>query len=358
MAVAFSILDLAPVRDKGSIAETFRNSLDLAQHAEAWGYTRFWMAEHHNMPGIASAATSVLLGYIAGGTKRIRVGSGGVMLPNHAPLVIAEQFGTLETLYPGRIDIGLGRAPGTDGQTVRALRRTSGSTEFDFPGQVEELLHFLGPVEARQAVRAVPGAGTEVPVWLLGSSTFSAQLAAQMGLRFAFAGHFAPQEMRQAIALYRAHFEPSRYLDEPYVMVGLPVLAADSDEQAQFLATTSSQRFLKLIRGEPFLLAPPVIDMEPLWSLPEKQLVASRFSAAIIGSRKTVQRKLEGFLDETEVNEVMVQCEPYLHADRLRSFEIVAGVFKAIGEEGGGAALAAWKGGQQAGMSALPSTMK
>jgi luciferase family oxidoreductase group 1 len=210
MPLAFSILDLAPVRDQGSIAETFRNSLDLAQHAETWGYTRFWMAEHHNMPGIASAATSVLLGYIAAGTRRIRVGSGGVMLPNHAPLVIAEQFGTLETLYPGRIDLGLGRAPGSDGVTVRALRRTAGSTEFDFPQQLEELLHFLGPVQPRQLVRAVPGAGTNIPVWLLGSSTFSAQLAAQTGLPFAFAGHFAPQEMLRAIDLYRAHFEPSQ----------------------------------------------------------------------------------------------------------------------------------------------------
>ncbi len=331
MEVAFSILDLAPVRDQGSIAETFRNSLDLAQHAEAWGYTRFWMAEHHNMPGIASAATSVLLGYIAGGTKRIRVGSGGVMLPNHAPLVIAEQFGTLETLYPGRIDLGLGRAPGSDGVTVRALRRTAGSTEFDFPQQLEELLHFLGPVQPRQMVRAVPGAGTNVPVWLLGSSTFSAQRAAQTGLPFAFAGHFAPQEMLRAIDLYRAHFEPSQYLSEPYVMVGLPITAAETDEQAQFLATTAAQRFLQLIRGEPFLLSPPVPpeDMERLWSREEKALVASRFSAAIIGSQATVQRKLLAFLEQTQVNEVMVQCEPYAHADRLRSFEIVADVFQA-----------------------------
>lgn len=333
MAVAYSVLDLAPVRDYGSIAETFRNSLDLAQHGEGWGYTRFWMAEHHNMPGIASAATSVLIGYIAGGTSRIRVGSGGVMLPNHAPLVIAEQFGTLETLYPGRIDLGLGRAPGTDGVTVRALRRVAGSTDSDFPQQLEELLQFLGPVQPRQLVRAVPGAGTNVPVWLLGSSTFSAQLAAQMGLPFAFAGHFAPQEMRRALELYRAHFEPSQYLNEPYSMAALAFTAAETDEQARFLSTTSAQRFLRLIRGEPFLLSPPVEDIERLWSPEEKALVASRFSAAIIGSRATVHRKLAAFLDETGVDEIMVQSEPYAHADRLRSFQIVAEVFKELNSQ-------------------------
>jgi luciferase family oxidoreductase group 1 len=331
---AFSILDLAPVRKGGSIADTFRNSLELARHAEAWGYTRFWLAEHHNMPGIASAATSVLIGFIAAGTKTIRVGSGGIMLPNHSSLVIAEQFGTLATLFPDRIDLGLGRAPGTDGMTARALRRHMNQPAIDFPEQVAELLAYLGPepvAEHRgQSVHAVPGSGTNVPVWLLGSSTYSAQLAAELGLPFAFAAHFAPQEMMAALSIYRRYFEPSPYARQPFAMVALAVIAAESDEEAQYLSTTSSQRFLKLIRGEPFLLEPPVRSMDGLWSAPEKELVASRFQAAIVGGPATVRRKLEEFLDRTQADEIMLQCEPYDHAARLRSFEIAAEIMKSL----------------------------
>jgi luciferase family oxidoreductase group 1 len=290
------------------------------------------LAEHHNMPGIASAATSVLIGFIAAGTKTIRVGSGGIMLPNHSSLVIAEQFGTLATLFPDRIDLGLGRAPGTDGLTARALRRHMNQPAIDFPEQVTELLGYLGPAPLSDkqglSVRAVPGAGTNVPVWLLGSSTYSAQLAAQLGLPFAFAAHFAPQEMMDAISIYRRYFEPSLYARRPFVMVGLPVIAAESDEEAQYLSTTSSQRFLKLIRGEPFLLEPPVRSMDGLWSAPERELVASRFRLAVVGGPATVRSKLEDFIDRTQADEIMIQCEPYDHQARLRSFEIAAEIMK------------------------------
>lgn len=325
----YSILDLAPVRHGGSIAETFHNSADLARHAEDWGYTRFWMAEHHNMPGIASAATSTVLCYIAGATKKIRVGSGGVMLPNHSSLIIAEQYGTLATLYPGRIDLGLGRAPGSDGITARALRRHMVQVGIEFPDQVQELLAYLGP-EQTQPVRAVPGHNTRVPVWLLGSSTYSAQLAASLGLPFAFAAHFAPQEMMPAISIYREKFTPSAYLEKPYTMIGLPVMAAETDEEAQFLSTTNSQRFLKLIRGEPFLLEPPVESMNGIWSAAEREIVASRFYAAIIGCRNTVENKLTEFFEKTEADEVMFHCEPFDHTARLRSFEIVAQVMNSL----------------------------
>jgi len=326
----FSVLDLAPVKQGGTIAETFRNTLDLAQHTEKWGYTRFWLAEHHNMAGIASAATAVLIGYVAGGTSTIRVGSGGIMLPNHAPLVIAEQFGTLETLYPGRIDLGLGRAPGTDGLTVRALRRNPNSAAQDFPDQVQELLEYLGPALPGQRVRAVPGTGTEVPVWLLGSSTYSAQLAAYLGLRFAFAGHFAPQEMKIALRLYRERFQPSRWLTSPHAMVGLPIVAAETDREAERQATTPIQRFLQLIRGEPFLLSPPVESMHGLWSDAEQMMVDTKFAAAIVGGPVTVQRKLRSFLEETEADEIIVTSDLYRQADRLRSYEIVSAVMNEI----------------------------
>lgn len=332
----FSVLDLAPVRKGGTIAESFRNTLDLARHAEALGYTRFWLAEHHNMVGIASAATAVLIGYVAGGTSTIRVGSGGIMLPNHAPLVIAEQFGTLETLYPGRIDLGLGRAPGTDGLTVRALRRDPNSTGLEFPQQVQELLGYLAPATLGQKVRAVPGAGTDVPVWLLGSSTFSAQLAAILGLPFAFAGHFAPQEMKDALYLYRARFQPSQWRDRPYAMVGLPVIAADSDHQAQRLATTPAIKFLQLIRGEPFLMSPPVESMDGLWSAEERALVEMKFAAAIVGGPDTVQRKLKDFVDATQVDEVMIHTDVYDFTDRLRSLEIVAQAMRSLTAEPAG----------------------
>jgi luciferase family oxidoreductase group 1 len=324
----FSVLDLAPVKVDSTIAESFRNTLDLAQHVERWGYKRFWLAEHHNMSGIASAATAVLIGYVAGGTSTLRVGSGGVMLPNHAPLVIAEQFGTLETLYPGRIDLGLGRAPGTDGLTIRALRRDPNWNGDEFPSMVQELLAYLGPVQPGQRVRAVPGAGTNVPVWLLGSSTFSAQLAGMLGLPFAFAAHFAPQELYPALRLYRQRFQPSQWLQNPYAMVGVPVIAADSDEKAWKLATSTFMRFLQLIRGQPFLTAPPVDNMEDRWSPDEKLMVQSKLGALICGGPETIRREIAAFLEATEADELMIASDTYSHSDRLRSYELVADIMK------------------------------
>jgi len=318
----FSVLDLAPVREGGTPAEAFRNSLDLARHAERLGFTRFWLAEHHNMPGIASAATSVLIGHIAAGTSSIRVGSGGVMLPNHSALVIAEQFGTLETLYPGRIDLGVGRAPGSDGIAARALRYNT--TEEDFPKQVGELLAYLAPAGPGQRLIAYPAAGTNVPVWLLGSSTYSAKLAAVLGLPFAFASHFAPAMLVDAIALYREEFKPSKYLAESYVMVGVPLVAAETDAEAEHLATSALQRHLKLIRGEPIFVPPPVASMDGLWSAPEKYLVESRLSVAAIGSPETVRQKLTHLLNETGADELIFTSDLYDHQRRLRSFEIAA----------------------------------
>ena len=274
--IRLSVLDLASVREGGTVAETFRNTLDLARHAEKWGYTRFWLAEHHNITGIASAATSVLIGYVAGGTSTLRVGSGGVMLPNHAPLVIAEHFGTLEALYPGRIDLGLGRAPGSDPLTAQALGRNADAGDR-FPQLVQELQELLAPALPGQRIQAVPGAGSNVPLWLLGSSTFSAQLAARLGLPFAFAGQFAPQLMQEALALYRAGFRPSPALRRPYAMVGLPLIAAGSDRQARHLATSAYQRILRLVRGQPIFTPPPVESMDGLWNEAEKARVqASR----------------------------------------------------------------------------------
>jgi luciferase family oxidoreductase group 1 len=330
----FSVLDLAPVKKGGTIAESFRDTLDLARHCERWGYTRFWLAEHHNMIGIARAATSVLIGYVAGGTTTIRVGSGGIMLPNHAPLVIAEQFGTLETLYPGRIDLGLGRAPGTDGAAIRALRRDPNSTGLEFQDQVTELLGYLAPASLRQMVRAVPGAGTNVPIWLLGSSTFSAQLAAFLGLPFAFAAHFAPQEMQAAISVYRERFKPSERLDKPYVMIGLPVIAAASDDEAKFLASTPALKFLQLIRGEPFLLSAPVENMDDVWTPDERLLVTTKLAASIVGGPETVARRLAVFLEETHADEIMINSDTYDHAHRLRSYEIISQVMKGISRSG------------------------
>ena len=326
----YSILDLATVKENGSIADSFRSSLHLAQHAETWGFTRFWLAEHHNMAGIASAATSVLIGHIAGGTCTIRVGSGGIMLPNHAPLVIAEQFGTLETLYPGRIDLGLGRAPGTDSATVRALRRDPLTSGRDFPEDVRELLALLGPVKPGQTIRAVPGSGTNVPVWLLGSSTFSAQLAASLGLPFAFASHFAPQQLGDAIALYRQLFQPSRYLQKPYAMAGVPIIAADTAAQARRLATSVILRVSKLIRGEPFFLGPPVDSLDGLLSNDESLMVQSKLGALIVGDPEGVRAGIEAFVEATGVDEIIFTSEAYEHADRLRSFEIVASVMRSL----------------------------
>lgn len=334
VARRYSILDLAPVRAGGSIAETFANSVDLARHAERWGYTRYWLAEHHNMAGIASAATAVLIGHVAGATSTIRVGAGGIMLPNHAPLLIAEQFGTLETLYPGRIDLGMGRAPGTDGLTARELRRALRQTGDDFPVLVEEVLALLGPGRPGQLVRAVPGEGTNVPVYLLGSSTFSAQLAAKLGLPFAFASHFAPELLHQAIHLYREQFRPSERLAAPYVIAGAPLIAAETDEAAERLATSPKQRFLKLIRGEPIYVVPPVDTMDGLWTAAERDVVEAKFAAAIVGGPETVRRKLEAFLEATGADEVIFTSDAYRHADRLRSFEIGAAAVNACGRPG------------------------
>jgi luciferase family oxidoreductase group 1 len=282
------------------------------------------------MDGIASAATSVLIGYVAGGTSTLRVGSGGIMLPNHAALVVAEQFGTLETLYPGRIDLGVGRAPGSNGLTAQALRRGLG--EEDFPRQVQELLAYLGPAAPGQRLRAIPGEGTNVPVWLLGSSTFSAQLAAQLGLRFAFASHFAPELMLEALHLYRENFLPSAWLDAPYAMIGIPVIAAETDAEAQRLATTPYQRFLSLIRGEPIYTSPPVESMDGMWSAEEKFMVNRKLDAAIIGGTATVRRKLAALLETTQADEIIFTSDLYHQSDRLRSYEIVAGLMKSAGD--------------------------
>lgn len=324
--IPFSVLDLAPVKAGGTIAESFRETLDLARHAEALGYRRYWLAEHHNMPGIASAATAVLMGYVAGGTQTIRVGSGGVMLPNHAPLVIAEQFGTLESLYPGRIDLGLGRAPGTDRRTMRALRRNLATDEDDFARDVVELQSYFRPLQPNQAVRAVPGTGLNIPIWLLGSSLYSAQLAAELGLPFAFASHFAPDYMMQALEVYRSRFRPSETLDVPYAMLCVNVFAADTDLEARQLFTSLQQQFINLRRGKPGPVPPPVEAMEEHWSELERAGVDHALAYSIVGSRETVRRGLQNFIDTTHADEIMVTGQIFDHAARLRSFEIVAEV--------------------------------
>jgi luciferase family oxidoreductase group 1 len=322
--IKISTLDLVPVRQDAGPAQSLRNSLDLARHVEKLGYNRFWVAEHHNMDGIASSATAVLLGYLAGGTSTIRVGAGGVMLPNHAPLVIAEQFGTLASLYPDRIDLGLGRAPGSDQMTARALRRERSGSADDFPEDVTELLRYLGPRTPDQKVIAVPGSGTNVPVWLLGSSLFSAQLAGQRGLPYAFASHFAPGYMHEAIRVYRNHFEPSEFLDKPYVMLGVPFVAADTDEQAQYLATSVYQRILALMRGHSLMQRTPVKTMDGLWLPHEREAVMSFLGLAMIGSPQKIRAKLDVLLEQTQADELIFTCDLYEHADRLRSYEILA----------------------------------
>jgi luciferase family oxidoreductase group 1 len=321
--IPYSILDLASVKEGGTFSETFRNSVDLARHAEEWGYTRFWMAEHHNMAGIASAATSVLIGHVAGATKSIRVGSGGVMLPNHPSMVIAEQFGTLEALYPGRIDLGVGRAPGSDQLTARALGRDMHAADH-FPEQVRELLDFLGPRAYQAKVTAIPGVDSNVPVWLLGSSTFSAQLAALIGLPFAFAAHFAPRMLHEALRLYRENFQPSKWMEKPYAMVGIPVVAAESDAEAQFLATSMYQRILRLHRGHPILIPPPIESMDGKWNEFERHGVESHLGAAIIGGPETVREKLARFVTATGCDEIMIATDVYDHEKRVRSYEIVS----------------------------------
>ncbi len=328
--IPFSILDLAPITEGGDAAQSFRNTLDLARHAERWGYQRFWLAEHHGMPGIASAATAVLIGHVAGGTSTIRVGAGGIMLPNHSPLVIAEQFGTLESLFPGRIDLGLGRAPGSDQLTARALRRNLASDADQFPHDVVELMDYFSATQ-RHAVRAVPGAGLNVPIWILGSSLFGAQLAAALGLPYAFASHFAPAQMMQAIALYRSTFRPSAHLEKPYVMLGFNVFAADTEEEAQFLATSMQQAFVNLRSGHPKRLQPPMEGYLNHIGPQERALLDQVLSCAAIGSRNTVKRILKAFIEQTGADELMITSQIFDHPARLRSYEITAELHEAFG---------------------------
>jgi luciferase family oxidoreductase group 1 len=323
----FSILDLAPVPHGMPVGQALHNSLDLAQHAESLGFHRYWLAEHHNMPGIASAATAVVIGHVAGGTKTIRVGSGGVMLPNHAPLMVAEQFGTLAALYPGRIDLGLGRAPGTDQATMRALRRYAGAVD-SFAQDVVELQHWFKPADPDQNVRAVPGEGQDVPIWMLGSSTWGAQLAAALGLPYAFAAHFAPDALLDALLLYRRNFKPSETLDKPYAMVCIGVCAADTDKEATRLATSTQQQFLALRRGRPGLLPPPVDDIREHASEAELAGLDHTFKYSAIGSAETVKRKIEQVLALTEADELMFASQIYDHGARKRSYEILADIKK------------------------------
>ena len=325
--IDFSVLDLAPIAEGGNAADALRHTLDLARHAEAWGYKRYWLAEHHNMDGLACSATAVLIGHIAGGTHTIRVGSGGIMLPNHAPLVVAEQFGTLATLYPGRIDLGLGRAPGTDQPTMRALRRTlAGADEDRFPQDVLELQAYLGVAQPGQVVRAIPGMGTEVPIWLLGSSLYSAQLAAHLGLPFAFASHFAPDLLLQALEIYRATYRPSPRWPAPHAMVAVNVVAAPSDDEAQYLFTSILQRFLGMRRGVRGPLPPPVRSMQGLWSEAERVGVERMLVASAVGGPETVAQRLAQIIEATGANELIVAGAVHDHAARLRSYEILAGL--------------------------------
>lgn len=325
--IPFSVLDLSPITEGSDAAQSFRNTLDLARHTEALGYHRYWLAEHHGMPGIASAATAVLIGHVAGGTTTIRVGAGGIMLPNHSPLVIAEQFGTLESLYPGRIDLGLGRAPGSDQATARALRRTLSSEADEFPRDVVELMDYMSATP-RQSVRAVPGIGTQVPVWILGSSLFGAQLAAMLGLPYAFASHFAPQQMMDAVALYRCTFKPSAQLDKPYVMLGFNVFAADTDEEAHILATSMQQAFVNLRSGRPGRLQPPKPGYYQQVGPAERALLDSVLSCATIGSPDTIAQGLQDFVERTGADELMITSQMFDHTARKRSYAIAAGVMK------------------------------
>jgi len=329
--IPYSLLDLSPIAEGSDAAQAMRRTLDLAQHAERLGYRRFWLAEHHNMPGIASAATAVLIGYVANGTSTIRVGSGGVMLPNHSPLVVAEQFGTLASLYPGRIDLGLGRAPGTDQATARALRRhLSHDTADSFPQDVEELQAYFDEVRPGQRVRAVPGAGLKVPLWLLGSSLFSAQLAASMGLPFAFASHFAPGFMRQAVDLYRRTFRPSDQLDRPHVMLGLNVFAAETEAEARKLFSSLQQQFLALVRGTPGQLKPPVDDIDRLWDASEAEHIRRSLACSVVGDPGAVRDGIQRFVDDLRPDELMLTGQIYDHGARLRSFEIAADAMRAL----------------------------
>lgn len=327
-SIPYSILDLAPVTEGSNARQAFANTLDLAQHAERLGYHRYWLAEHHNMPGIASAATAVLIGHVAGGTRSIRVGAGGVMLPNHAPLQVAEQFGTLASLYPDRIDLGLGRAPGTDQATTRALRRYFDGADA-FPQDVIELLHYFEPVQPGQPVQAVPGAGIEVPVWLLGSSLFSAQLAAQLGLPFAFASHFAPTAMDDALALYRRDFKPSVRLAQPYAMLALNVVGADSVAEAGRLFTTQQQSFVRLRRGQPGLVPPPIDDIEAFWAPHEKAGVEQALACCVLGDEAALRAGIAAFIDRHQPDELLLTANIFDHEARKRSFAIAAAACRA-----------------------------
>jgi luciferase family oxidoreductase group 1 len=323
--IPFSVLDLSPIVEGGDASQSFRNTIDLAQHAERWGFRRYWLAEHHGMPGIASAATAILIGHVAGATKTIRVGAGGIMLPNHSPLVIAEQFGTLEALYPGRIDLGLGRAPGSDPATARALRRNLVSDADEFPRDVLELIDFLSD-EPQQAVRAVPGQGAKVPVWILGSSLYGAQLAAMLGLPYAFASHFAPQQLMEAIHVYRSTFRPSQHLDKPHVMLGFNIFAADTDDEARVLATSTQQAFVNLRSGRPGRLPPPRPGYYEESSGAARAVLDMVLTCTAIGSPATVREKLREFIAETRADELMIAGAMHDHRARLRSYEIASRV--------------------------------
>ncbi len=323
--IPFSVLDLVPIVQGGSAKEALDSSRDLAQQVERLGFHRYWLAEHHNMPGIASAATSLVISHIASGTHNIRVGSGGIMLPNHAPLVIAEQFGTLATLYPGRIDLGLGRAPGTDPLTSHALRRGADNAD-SFPGDVEELRSYFRPANKNQPIQAIPAAGTKVPIWLLGSSLFSARLAAKLGLPFAFASHFAPDHLEEALAIYHTRFEPSPDLDRPYAMAAIGIFAADTDEEAAYLFSSVQQSFTNLRRGTPGLLPPPVRSMDGLWSAAERAGVEHAFGETVVGSPETIRRGIQSFLERTAVDELMVTAAIHDPRARIHSYELVAAV--------------------------------
>ena len=326
MAVKLAVLDLAPIVEGGNAAQAFANSADLARHAEGWGYVRYWVAEHHNMRGIASAATSVVIGHVAAQTSTIRVGAGGVMLPNHAPLVIAEHYGTLESLFPGRIDLGIGRAPGTDQMTAHALRRTLTGTVDDFPRDVMELRDYFADADADRHVQAVPGAGLKVPLWILGSSLYGAQLAALLGLPYAFASHFAPAALDQALATYREHFVPSPQLAEPYTMAGFNVIAADTDEEARLLRTSSQQSFLQLRTGNPGPLPPPVADFEANLGTAERRLLGQITACSAVGAPEKVREAMRAFVNRTGVDEVIVSAHIYDQSARLHSYEIAAEV--------------------------------
>lgn len=318
-----SILELGRVREGGSRRDALDEARTLGQHAEDWGYKRLWVAEHHNMPTVTTAATSLVIQHIAAGTKHIRVGAGGIMLPNHAPYVIAEQFGTLETLFPGRIDLGLGRAPGTDQWTLRALRRDPGSAE-NFPQDVQELQAFLAPASPGQRIEAVPGSGTNIPLWILGSSLFGAHLAAELGLPYGFASHFAPGALDQALAIYRSRFKPSEQADRPYALVGVNIIAAETDAEARYLATSQQMSFANLVRGARKLTQPPIPDIDTYWSPQEKAQAGQMLGCSIIGNADTVRRGIDELLERTQADELMIVSDMYDFTKRLRSFQIIA----------------------------------